>query len=660
MRLIYAYVKKFRNISNQEIYFSDQYKVSIEESKTFPECMTISRQEDKESESFIYKKSNLSNVHLIVGKTGSGKTNVLQMIGMPEQERTYNHEEGEAYFLLYKAQKGFVIEIFNIPVNPAFTSGRKKEDEFRKMLEQVRRYSNTLRAMHMYSFMLNKDGKPISLVTTSPEKLVETGDITYIFNGYERHAFPFCPYEEKRIDLVDTSSEWQVRTNAEYHKTALWYSCRFLKEYIENFGEDNLKQKAALVINRDNWAKTIKQHIDESLEDHDYWTFADNKRQDDENIILGKPIKQRRYPAIRNQFVHDLWTDYALYLREWIAYIKMYPEDKASQFDIGDIVKKGTNRVYKRIMAEEKKRSRIRINPKVIPDYEDISILHRIKWLSMYIDLRGDGTSYHLLYQIYDDIKDIGNILNQFDDKYFTNNTFTLPIADMYTEENRELVEKLFERMEGYRPDDTGIFTNELLPYHFLCISSGEYQFAKILGGIEELCVRLSVDKTKPHIIYLLDEPETYMHPELCRTFLKRLDDVLKERTARTDIQIIISTHSPLLLSDVLPGQITRLDLDKNGYCLIKNSTEKAYFGANIHTILADGFFLDYTIGEYARVFLQENINWLKEFLVKENKTVDDKHRVQELKSIVPYIGDPLIKNSFEVLIWKAGENIYD
>ena len=214
--------------------------------------------------------------------------------------------------------------------------------------------------------------------------------------------------------------------------------------------------------------------------------------------------------------------------------------------------------------------------------------------------------------------------------------------------------------MEGYRPDDTGIFTNELLPYHFLCISSGEYQFAKILGGIEELCVRLSVDKTKPHIIYLLDEPETYMHPELCRTFLKRLDDVLKERTARTDIQIIISTHSPLLLSDVLPGQITRLDLDKNGYCLIKNSTEKAYFGANIHTILADGFFLDYTIGEYARVFLQENINWLKEFLVKENKTVDDKHRVQELKSIVPYIGDPLIKNSFEVLIWKAGENIYD
>lgn len=147
---------------------------------------------------------------------------------------------------------------------------------------------------------------------------------------------------------------------------------------------------------------------------------------------------------------------------------------------------------------------------------------------------------------------------------------------------------------------------------------------------------------------------------KLCRTFLKRLDDVLKERTARTDIQIIISTHSPLLLSDVLPGQITRLDLDKNGYCLIKNSTEKAYFGANIHTILADGFFLDYTIGEYARVFLQENINWLKEFLVKENKTVDDKHRVQELKSIVPYIGDPLIKNSFEVLIWKAGENIYD
>ena len=43
----------------------------------------------------IYKKYNLSNVHLILGKTESGKTNVLQMIEMPEWERTYNHEEGE-------------------------------------------------------------------------------------------------------------------------------------------------------------------------------------------------------------------------------------------------------------------------------------------------------------------------------------------------------------------------------------------------------------------------------------------------------------------------------------------------------------------------------------------------------------------------------------
>ena len=670
MKLIYAYIKHFRNIDNQEIYFSDGYQIDYNSGLPLPGALTVAITATSPGSEIIFKNSKLSDVHIVVGKTGAGKTNIFQMIGMPEEERLKETEA--SYFLLYSAGSTYVLEPFNIEIDEAVIPHRvsrevekELDEELLRMPDYVQEYMKLHNSMQMYRFSVDATGKAEKIQPIfHPDKL--GADITYIFNGYERHAFPFCPYEETRFETVNPNTVWQARVNAEYHKTTLWNSCRFLKEYIESFDADNIKRKAALVINVQNWAGRIKQHIDEKLISHDYWTFIERKRQDDERKALGKPVKERKRPAIRHQFVHDLWTDFAIYLREWISYIQMWPEE----IDPDHLDASGTTDVFQEYIdywydkqleetEENGKRDRNPIDPTCLPDFEEISILKRLEWLSMWIDRRGDGTPYYLLHQIFDDIKDIGNILSQFDDKYFTNETFTLPIEEMYSEKNKQLVEDLFERMEQYRPDDTGLFTAELLPYHFSCISSGEYQFAKVLGGIEEFCVKLSTGGAHPNLIYLLDEPETYMHPELCRTFMKRLDALLKEREADTDIQILISTHSPLLLSDVLPEQITRLNLDSKGYCLIKNSTEKAYFGANIHTILADGFFLDYTIGEYARSYLQEQLNWLKRVLTQEALDEEEQTHIEELRKAVPLIGDSIIRNSFDMFL-KQLEARYD
>ncbi|MGN0493617.1 MAG: AAA family ATPase [Acutalibacteraceae bacterium] len=657
---------------NQEIYFSDRYKIAYNSALEFPEALTIEAQQPNSISSVIFKDSELSDVHVVVGKTGAGKTNIFQLIGMPEEERISNSGQGASYFLLYEADNYFVIEPFDIPINssviPHLSSPENEKrmaEELARMSASVQEYMRILDSMTMYRFEI-KDCKPINVRhIIHPDDLGK--DMTFIFNGYERHAFPFCPYDEVRFETVDSNTKWQTRINAEYHRTALWNSCRFLKEYIDSFDEENIKRKAALVIKCQNWSGTIKQHIDDRIKAHDYWTFIERNRQDDEDRALGRKVKKRKPIAIRHQFVHDLWTDFALYLREFISFILMYPNetpDTALDYSgIKDVFLEALDYSYEKQLEKCEgatgRREKNPIDPTVLPDFEDISILKRLEWLSMWIDRRGDGNPHYLLWQIYGDIKDIGEILGKFDDKYFTNDTFTLPVEDMYIEENRELVGDLFERMEQYRPDDSGIFTKELLPYRFSCISSGEYQYAKVMGGIEEFCVKLSSGEygNHPNLIYLLDEPETYMHPELCRTFLKRLDSVLKERTGNSDLQILISTHSPLLLSDLLPEQITRLDVDSRGYCVIKNGTDKAYFGANIHTILADGFFLDYTIGEYARVFLQEKLDWLKELSGRDSLTAEEKYAVQELKKAVPFIGDTLIRNCFKMLLEQPGVN---
>ena len=116
MKLIYAYIKKFRNIFDQEIYFSQHYSVTYDQELPFPEALTITENELSVAEEVLFRDSQLANVHVIVGKTGAGKTNIFQMIGMPEEERALHGESEDSYFLLYEAKDGFAIEPYNIAI----------------------------------------------------------------------------------------------------------------------------------------------------------------------------------------------------------------------------------------------------------------------------------------------------------------------------------------------------------------------------------------------------------------------------------------------------------------------------------------------------------------------------------------------------------------
>ena len=59
------------------------------------------------------------NLHILVGKTGSGKTNLLQMIGAKHDVRYHRKWEGEddSYFLLYSiSDTEFFLEICDMEI----------------------------------------------------------------------------------------------------------------------------------------------------------------------------------------------------------------------------------------------------------------------------------------------------------------------------------------------------------------------------------------------------------------------------------------------------------------------------------------------------------------------------------------------------------------
>ena len=227
MKLIYIFIKQFRNIYNQEVTFSDRFSVSYNPELSFPDSLKILPKNENSLNDFVYSESNLKNVHVIVGKTGAGKTNILQLIGMEEEERLHHGESGDSFFLLYEDKKKFLIEPFNIPVTSDLIPKNIREPVFA--------------------------GRKIP--------------------------------------------------------------------------EDSVKRKASLVIENSNWRDKIRQHIDGQLEAHDYWTFSSRLRQDEMTAFLGKKAEKHKAVSVKQQFINDLLTDYALYLRKWISYIEMFPAE---------------------------------------------------------------------------------------------------------------------------------------------------------------------------------------------------------------------------------------------------------------------------------------------------------------------------------------------
>ena len=133
--------------------------------------------------------------------------------------------------------------------------------------------------------------------------------------------------------------------------------------------------------------------------------------------------------------------------------------------------------------------------------------------------------------------------------------------------------------------------------------------------------------------LILLDEPDNTLHPNWQKEYINLLVTLLKDKK---DIHIIITSHSPFLLSDLPIQNVIFLEKDeKIGNCV--NVTEKMKdfntFGANIHTLLSHGFFMkDGLMGEFAKDKIQSIIKYHKEISEKELTKKENKKQRDEEK----------------------------
>jgi hypothetical protein len=130
-------------------------------------------------------------------------------------------------------------------------------------------------------------------------------------------------------------------------------------------------------------------------------------------------------------------------------------------------------------------------------------------------------------------------------------------------------------------------------------LSSGQESllnlYTLLLHGIESLYGENN--EKDIDLIISLDEVENSFHPlwqkyivgKLLEFFIFLQKHYLENYKFDLNIQTIFATHSPFILSDIPKQNIVFLKDGKQVDALEKKQT----FGANIHTLLADGFFMD-------------------------------------------------------------------
>ncbi|QLY81238.1 AAA family ATPase [Clostridium intestinale] len=181
-------------------------------------------------------------------------------------------------------------------------------------------------------------------------------------------------------------------------------------------------------------------------------------------------------------------------------------------------------------------------------------------------------------------------------------------------------------------------------------LSSGEESMIKMYSRFYSIFRDIDndgfvkINKKNKSILILMDEPEIYLHPEWQVKLISNLIEYFNEVYKGYNVQLIITSNTPFLISDLPSDNVILLEKvklmdSKNFQVKICENTLSKTFGQNIHTLLKKSFFMETTFGEFSRKKIKEVI----EVLNSNEKMTENKRN--DIEKIINILGEPLIKN---------------
>ncbi len=170
--------------------------------------------------------------------------------------------------------------------------------------------------------------------------------------------------------------------------------------------------------------------------------------------------------------------------------------------------------------------------------------------------------------------------------------------------------------------------------------SDGEHQFLHTMG--------ISLMLKDRRSILILDEPETHFNPKWRAKFIKMLDDSITAGNDKDYVNgrfnvhllkdIILSSHSPFIISDCMPNNVIFFDREEETRKVqARKASEMGFntYGTSVEIILDELFDYNQSIGDLANEELKE-INYES---IKSNEDVEN------IKKLFKHLGDSIEKD---------------
>ena len=171
-------------------------------------------------------------------------------------------------------------------------------------------------------------------------------------------------------------------------------------------------------------------------------------------------------------------------------------------------------------------------------------------------------------------------------------------------------------------------------------LSSGEQELLNLLSRLYYAVVigPTKFDNLHSPSLLLLDEAEIGFHPEWQRQYVNRLCKFIQLLLipAEHNFQIVLTSHSPIILSDI-PKCCTNFLKEEHGYVVNNRDEQAETFAENIFNLYRRSFFMENGL---IGVFASNKIDALKARIEQCNSRLG----METIRKEINYIGDTFIK----------------
>lgn len=604
MELIYMWVEKFHNIRRKGFSFSSNFFVDFQNGtiKIFPNAVP-------EYEVF---PPYITDITALVGKNGSGKSSILELIGEKERNKRRHKDPDDAWFILYWMEDNlYVIE-------------------------------------EMYS---DKSYRP------SPRSLIKNMKLPCAVNtGLKNPSSLCCRYHANELcfeDFLQGPQQGKLQeaiqiytplgTGARYNRESVrrdHYTVQFYRHVFLESELGLLKKYEFLLACRKNPTLSCNQYdlnysnvtinvgvenVNLDIEEREIINKKIGKISDFPLAFDEKIVKEAGKVKKRNWLLDPTTSALSPKTQCIIHFLKTIIISLSTSYLDGEIPTSDIRNDYGSYLRELLDKTCVMVEEKVNSEFESYALKEPL------------GTIFDLL--------------SELDSHYFSAEKISFLQKDDISDEH---VKSFFEFIDLLNSCQKKCVVPSFFSFDISPLSDGERQFIHLTSALFSALTNFKYPGIQ-HAVILLDEPDNRMHPETARMFISYLVSELKRFEGIT-FQLIIATHSPLLLSDIPCRSVILLEKDlQSGDCIVKKNATQS-FASNIHTLLAEAFFMKYTVGGWAKQYIDGILQEIENFPQKvqdENrgtdnhvKNIDDEY--EKIKQKISIIGEDIIRYRLE------------